>query len=59
MKYLSVNTTEKYEDCINFVEMVGRCQHPIIEASGTGVFEGLTGRLDIMDDVAAGNFPYR
>jgi hypothetical protein len=51
--------TAKYNDCVNLVEMVGRCQHPIIEGSGTGVFTGMTGRLDFKDDIAAGNFPYR
>lgn len=51
--------TAKYNDCTNFVEKVGRCQHPIIEGSGTGVFTGMTGRLDFKDDIAAGNFPYR
>ena len=51
--------TAKYDNCTNFVEQVGRCQHPIIESSGTGIFEGATGRIDIKDDIAAGNFPYR
>jgi hypothetical protein len=52
--------TAKYEDCPNLVgEIAGRCQHPIIAGSGTGVFEGASGRFDIQDDVAAGNFPYR
>ncbi len=50
--------TAKYNNCTDFVEMVGRCQHPIIEGSGTGVFYGMTGRLDLRDDIAAGNFPY-
>ena len=40
-------------------EIFGRCQHPIVEGSGEGVFEGVTGRLDFQDDIAAGNFPYR
>ena len=52
--------TAKYEDCPNFaVEIFGRCQHPIVAGSGTGVFEDVTGRLDFKDDIAAGNFPYR
>lgn len=50
--------TAKYNNCDDFVEQVGRCQHPIIEGSGTGVFYGVTGRLDLRDDIAAGNFPY-
>ena len=37
----------------------GRCQHLVLEGSGTGVFGGVTGRLDFKDDVEAGNFPYR
>lgn len=52
--------TAKYIDCANFVgEVAGRCQHPIIEGTGTGVFKGMTGRLDLRDDVVAVNFPYR
>ncbi len=51
--------TGKYEDCPNLVEQVfGRCQHPIVADSGTGIFEGVRGRLDFKDDVDAGNFPY-
>jgi len=53
----------KYEGCTNGsplgLEIFGRCQHPIVAGSGTGVFEGLTGRLDFKDDIEAGNFPYR
>ncbi len=49
----------KYEDCANLAgEKVGRCEHPVIASSGEGVFEGVTGRIDFKDDVAAGNFPY-
>ncbi len=40
-------------------EIFGRCQHPIVKGSGTGIFEGVTGRLDFKDDIEAGNFPYR
>jgi hypothetical protein len=53
----------KYEGCNNGLpegaEIFGRCQHPIVAGSGTGVFSGVTGRLDFKDDIAAGNFPYR
>ena len=50
----------KYEDVDNLSgEIFGRCQHPIVEGSGTGIFEGVTGRIDMKDDVEAGNFPYR
>ncbi|CAN5137926.1 hypothetical protein BH20BAC1_BH20BAC1_25700 [soil metagenome] len=40
-------------------EIFGRCQHPIVKGSGTGVFDGVTGRMDFKDDIEAGNFPYR
>ena len=50
----------KYEDVDNpATEIFGRCQHPIVKGSGTGIFEGVTGRLDFKDDIEAGNFPYR
>lgn len=40
-------------------EIKGRCQHPIEDGTGTGVFEGVTGRLDFKDDIDTGNYPYR
>jgi hypothetical protein len=50
----------KYEDVANLEgEIFGRCQHPIVEGSGTGIYEGVSGRFDIKDDVEAGNFLYR
>jgi len=51
----------KYQDCENIPEgeIFGRCQHPIVKGSGTGDFEGVTGRLDFKDNIEAGNFPYR
>ena len=50
----------KYEDVANLLgEIFGRCQHPIVAGSGTGVFAGVSGRLDFKDDIPAGNFPYR
>jgi len=50
----------KYEDWTTLeVEIFGRCQHPIVVGSGTGVFYGATGRLNFKDDIEAGNFPYR
>jgi hypothetical protein len=50
----------KFEDVANFSgEIFGRCQHPIVEGSGTGIYEGVSGRIDIKDDVEAGNFLYR
>ena len=52
--------TAKYDDCPNLTgEIIGRCQHPITAGSGEGVFEGVSGRLDLKDDIEAGNFPYR
>jgi len=50
----------KYEDVNDpATEIFGRCQHPIVEGSGTGIFEGVSGILLFKDDIAAGNFPYR
>ncbi len=40
------------------VEIHGRCQHPIVAGSGTGVFEGASGRFQFKDDVEAFEFPY-
>ena len=52
--------TATYQDCPNFVgEIAGRCEHPIEDGSGTGIFEGVKGRFDMKDDVVLGNFPYR
>ena len=50
----------KYEDVANLAgEIFGRCQHPIVEGSGTGIFEGVSGRLDFKDEVESGTFLYR
>ena len=54
----------KYQGCAEDgaplgLEIFGRCQHPLVDGSGTGVFEGVTGRVDFKDDIDAGNFPYR
>jgi len=50
----------KYEDVDNLVgEQFGRCQHPIVEGSGTGVFEGVSGQLFFKDEVESGTFLYR
>ena len=40
-------------------EVHGRCQHPIVEGSGTGGFDGATGRADFKDEVTTGEFFYR
>jgi len=57
-------TTYKFEskwdpDVSTGSEVHGRCQHKIVEGSGTGVFEGATGRLDFKDEVTTGQFFYR
>lgn len=54
----------KYEGCAEDgsylgLEILGRCQHPIVEGSGEGVFTGVSGRLDMKDDIDEGNYPYR
>ena len=52
----------KYEDCDGGplgAEIFGRCQHPIVTGSGTGVFAGVSGQINFKDDIEAGNFPYR
>jgi hypothetical protein len=50
----------KYEDVDTLSgEIFGRCQHPIVEGSGTGIFEGVTGILFFKDEVETGNFLYR
>lgn len=58
--------TAKFTECITPTgeivpagEIVGRCQHPLVAGSGTGVFEGVTGRVDMKDDIETGSFPYR
>jgi hypothetical protein len=51
--------TGKYEDASLFVEIHGRCQHPLVSGSGTGVFEDATGRVDFKDDVTTGDLYYR
>jgi hypothetical protein len=49
----------KYEDLDDpATEIFGRCQHPIVRGSGTGVFEGVTGILFFKDVIEAGKDPY-
>jgi hypothetical protein len=55
-------TTYRFEskwdpDPATGVELHGRCQHPIVDGSGTGGFEGATGRLDLKD-ILEDPFPY-
>jgi Protein of unknown function (DUF3224) len=40
-------------------EIHGRCQHPIVDGSGTGGFEGASGRLNFKDIVETGEFVYK
>lgn len=50
----------KFEDVANLAGTIfERCQHPIVEGSGTGIYEDLGGRLDFRNDVEAGNYPYK
>jgi len=54
----------KYEGCAENgsylgAEIFGTCQHPIVDGSGEGVFQGVTGRFYIVDLVEAGRYPYR
>ncbi|GLU44027.1 hypothetical protein [Allomuricauda sp. NBRC 101325] len=54
----------KYEGCSEDgfflgAEIFGRCQHPVVKGSGTGVFEGVTGRINFVDDVVTMEFPYK
>ena len=52
--------SSKWEpDVSTGVEVKGRCQHPIVVGTGIGAFAGVTGRVDIKDDVATGTYPYR
>lgn len=52
----------KYEGCEDgfFVgaELFGRCQHPIINGSGTGIFDGVSGRLDFKENPTTGLVGY-
>ena len=40
-------------------ELRGRCEHPIVAGSGTGGFQGATGRVDFKDDVVTAEYLYR
>jgi hypothetical protein len=54
------NFSSKWEpDVTNGSEVRGRCEHPIVAGSGTGGFEGATGRLDFKDDVVTGDYLWR
>ena len=47
--------TAKYT--VDGSEIFGRCEHPFV--SGTGDFEGITGRVNFVDDVQTGEFNYK
>ncbi len=54
------NTTYKFTAKFDEIgEIRGRCQHPIVKGSGTGGFTGVTGRIDVKDDVVVGASIYR
>lgn len=55
---LTEHFTAKF-DTDTFAQIFGRCQHPIVDGSGTGDFSGVGGRLDFKDDVNAGTAAYR
>ena len=57
-------TTYRFEGKYNLAgeEIFGRCQHPIVEGSGTGIYEGVSGILlfkDVLEGEDAPYFPYR
>jgi len=52
--------TSKWDpDISTGAEVRGRCQHPIVAASGTGGFAGASGRVDFKDEVTTGEFLFR
>ena len=51
--------TGKYTNSFLAVEIHGRCQHPLVDSSGLGVFDSATGRVDFKDDVVTGALYYR
>lgn len=55
----SYRFTGKYEDASFAVEIHGRCQHPLVAGTGTGVFDGMRGRVDFKDNVETGELTYR
>jgi hypothetical protein len=50
----------KFEDVDTLAGTIfERCQHPIVEGSGTGLYEGVSGQLFFRNDVEAGNYLYK
>lgn len=39
-------------------EIFGCCRHPMVEGNGTCVFDGVSGRMYMKEDIDAGNIPY-
>lgn len=58
----SFEMTENYTAKVGADNVTGlyfaRCKHPIKTGSGTGDFDGVTGRLDFKDDTVAGTTTY-
>lgn len=54
-------TTYKFEAkfAADGSEIHGRCQHPIVDGSGTGGFQGASGRLNFKDIVETGEYLYK
>lgn len=55
----SFSTTYKFTAKLaadNITEIHGHCEHPLV--SGTGDFAGITGQVNIRDDVEAAEYPY-
>lgn len=62
--WTSYKSLGKYEGCADGTapsgaEIMGFCDHPLVKGSGTGAFEGVTGRYIMVDNVKKGEFPYR
>lgn len=59
----TVEMTENYTAKAGADNLTGlyfaRCKHPFVAGSGTGVFDGATGRLDFKDDTDAGTAEYK
>ena len=52
--------TSKWEGVPFFSQQIyGRCQHPIVQGMGTGIFAGATGQLNFRDDVIELDFDWK
>ena len=53
--YRFVANFDSEEECNTFTNQIqGRCQHPIVAGSGTGDYEGVTGKFQLTDNVEEG-----